>query len=77
MSTATILPSAHMRCYGKDGYGTSIPPDADPNPPSPYAGSCPVAEEVQSRSYWLHLFFDSDHLENNVERLAKAVKRFV
>jgi len=68
---------AAMRCYGKQGYGTTIPLDADPSPPSPFAGCCPVSEEVQSRSYWLHLFFPPDYLEKNVEKLAKAINRFV
>ena len=68
---------AHMRCYGKEGYGTTVPVDADPSPKSPFAGSCPVAEEVQSHSYWLHLFFNEEYLEKNVEKLARAVKRFV
>ena len=68
---------ASMRCFGKEAYGTSIPADADPSPASPFAGCCPVSEEVQSRSYWLHLFFPPDYLEKNVEKLAKAMKRFV
>lgn len=68
---------AAMRCYGQDGFARSIPPDANPSPDSPYAGSCPVAEEVQARSYWVHLFFDSAYLEKNIEKLARAVKRFV
>jgi len=67
---------AHMRCYGSDGYGKSIPVDADPNPTSPFAGSCPVSEQVQERSYWLHLFFPPEYLEENVEKLARVMKRF-
>ncbi len=68
---------AFMRCHGEKGYGTKVPVDADPSPKSPFAGSCPVAEDIQSRSYWLHLFFPPDYLEANVEKLAKAMKRFV
>lgn len=65
------------RCYGKSGFGTPISTDANPSPTSPFAGSCPVSEEVQARSYWLHLFFPPEYLEQNVEKLAKAMKRFV
>ncbi len=68
---------AHMRCFGPDGYGKSTPMDAETSPRSPFAGSCPVSEEVQSRSYWLHLFFPPDYLAKNLEALAKAMKRFV